>query len=337
MKAVVQTRYGSPVEALEIREVPEPVPRDGELLIEVKATVVTSGDARLRALRMPPGVVGVILRVVLRLTGPRGQILGFDAAGIVKAVGKDVTRFKVGDAVFGAVGFKMGANAEYVCVKERGAVLHKPAGVSFEEAAAIPFGAFTALYYLKDLAKVKSGQRVLVIGASGCVGTYSVQLAKHYGAEVVGVCSAANAELVRGLGADRVIDYAKEDFTREAGAYDVIFDTVETTTFAKCKAALRPRGQFLAAVMSGTELWQILWTWVVGGKKVKGGVSPTRKEDLQFLVDLVEAGKMRVVIGKKFRLEEIVEAHRYVDSGRKVGSAVVGVGWEETERRRDGV
>lgn len=326
MRAAVQTRFGAP-EVVEIRELPEPVARHDELLVEVRATTVTSGDSRLRAMRMPRGLLGGAAGLIFRaLRSGKNKVLGIEFAGVVRAAGAKVTRFKVGDEVFGATGMTLGAHAEMVRVRESGMVALKPDGLTFDESAAVAFGGSTALYYLRDLAKVQQGQRVLVIGASGCVGLFALQMARHFGAEVVGVCSGANAALVREMGAARVIDYATEDFTREREVYDVVFDCVESTSFGRCRAALKPRGMFLPAVMSERELWQMLWTKLVGGKRVRGGIAPTRKSDLEYLRGLLEEGRIRAVIGRRFAFEEIVEAHRYVDSGRKVGAAVVRVG-----------
>jgi NADPH:quinone reductase-like Zn-dependent oxidoreductase len=327
MKAIVFSKYGPP-EVLEVREVAEPRPREGDLLIRVRATTVTSGDARVRAMRMPSPVFALVGRLALGVFGPRNGVLGTELAGVVKAVGKGVTSFRIGDSVVAVVGARFGAHAEYVCVREASPVVKKPAGLSHEEAVAIPFGAITALYYLRNLAGVAPGQRVLVVGASGAVGTAAVQLARYFGAEVTGVCSAANAELVRSLGAGRVIDYTMEDFSRGAAEYDVVFDTVGVTSFARCRNVLKPNGQFLAAVITPTEIRQLLWTRLVGGRRVRGGVVPETTADLGLLMGLAEAGHLRPVIERRYPMHEIVAAHRHVDSGRKVGSVVVTMGEE---------
>lgn len=325
MKTVVCPKYGPP-EVLQIQEAEEPAPRESELLIEVKATTVTSADARVRAMRMPSPAFRLIGRLALGVFGPRQRVLGTELAGVVKAVGANVSSFRSGDSVVAVVGIRFGAHAELVCVPETSPVVRVPANLTHEEAVAIPFGAFTALYYLRDLARVEPGQRVLVVGASGAVGVAAVQLAGFFGAHVTGVCSAANVERVRSLGASRVIDYTAEDFTQDAAEYDVVFDTVGATSFVRCKRTLKPNGQFLAAVLTLTEFRQMLWTLLVGGKRVKGGVTPEKRADLEFLMTLAAAGHIKPVIDRRYTMREIVAAHRRVDSGRKVGSVVVTVG-----------
>lgn len=322
MKAVVCARYGPP-EVLQLQQVADPTPRAGELLVQVKATTVTSADARVRALRMPSPVFVPLARLALGMRGPRKRVLGTELAGVVKAVGPGVTSFRVGDAVVAVVGVRFGAHAQLACVPERSAVVPKPARVSFEEAVSLPFGAMTALYYLRDLANLQPGQRVLVVGASGAVGVAAVQLATHFGAQVVGVCSTANLDRVRSLGAAHVIDYIREDFTKGPAEFDVVFDTVGATSFASCKKLLKPNGQFLAAVLTLTEICQLLSTRLVGGKRVKGGTAPEKKADLELLMSLAQAGHLSPVIDRCYPLQEIVAAHRHVDSGRKVGSVVV--------------
>lgn len=320
MRAAVYQAYGAP-EVLDLQEVAKPSPKDDEILIKVHATTVTSADVRLRAFNMPP-IFWLPGRLMLGLTKPKNSILGAEFAGEVEAVGRDVKRFKTGDQVFGLNVY--GCYAEYKCVPEAAAVAIKPVNVTYEEAAAIPFGALTALFFLRS-GKIQGGQKVLINGASGSVGTAAVQLAKHFGAEVTGVCSTANLELVKSLGADKVVDYTKEDFTRNGVTYDIIFDTVGKTSFASCKKSLNQSGFYLAAITGAAEIGQMLWTSLRGGKKVIGGVSTEKREDLDFLSELIEAGKIRAVIDRRYPLAEIAEAHRYVDKGHKKGNVVIAV------------
>lgn len=319
MKAAVYERYGPPAVAV-LRDVPKPEPRDGEILVRVHATSVTSGDARLRAFNVPP-LFWLPARLMLGLTRPKNRILGSEFAGTVEAVGGNVTRFKAGDAVFG---FRLfGVHAEYVSVPETFAVLMPP-NVNFAEAASIPFGALTALHFLRK-AGIARGQKVLVNGAAGATGVYAVQIARHFGATVTGLCSSANRELVRSLGAARVIDYTREDFTRDGEVYDIIFDSVGTTSFARSKRALSPQGRHVFLVTGLAQIVQSLWTSLAGGRRVICGVAPDTPVELPFIGGLVAAGAVRPVIGRTFALERIAEAHRYVDSGRKVGAAVLTV------------
>lgn len=319
MKAIVYERYGPP-DVLALREVEKPTPKDNEILIRVHATSATSGDARLRAFKVPP-LFWLPGRLVFGLTKPKNPILGFPFAGEVEAAGSRVKRFKAGDPVFGARLF--GIYAEYVCVPEDGVVAAKPRNMSFEEAASVPFGALTALFFLRK-AGIAGGQKVLVVGASGAVGTAAVQLATHFGAEVTGVCSTANLELVKSLGADKLIDYTKEDFTRNGETYDIILDTVGTTTFSRCKDSLAANGIHVFIGTTGlTQILQSLWTSMLGGKQVICGVTSETLEDLIFLKELIEAGTFRAVIDRRYPLEQMADAHRYVDTGRKRGNVVI--------------
>lgn len=324
MKAVVYQKYGPP-EVLELKEVAKPVPGDHEVLIKVHATTVTSGDYRLRSFKIPSLLFWLPGRLYSGLIRPKRTILGTELSGEIEAVGKAVESFKEGDRVFVFTGSGLGAYAEYICLPETAAVAKKPANMTYEEAAAVPFGASTALFFLRDKGNIQSGQKVLIYGASGGVGTYAVQLARHFGAEVTGVCSAANLELVKSLGADKVVDYTKEDFTQSGETYDVIFDTVGKTSFARCKSALKPQGIYLASVITLTEIVQMLWTSMAGNKKVIGGIAPERTEDLLFLKELIEAGKLKAVIDRRYPLEQIAEAHRYAEQGHKKGNVVITV------------
>lgn len=312
MRAVVCPRYGPP-EVLQIRQVEKPSPKEDQILVRVFATTVTSGDVRLR--KADPSIV----RLFAGLAKPRTAILGSDLAGVVEAVGKDVTRFKAGDEVFG---FGVRTYAEYVCLKGDGPRAIKPANMSFEEAAAIPWGAGCSLYFLRR-GGIRAGQKVLVYGASGSLGTAAVQLAKSFGADVTGVCSAANVDLVQSLGADQVIDYTKEDFARP-DAYDLIYHTVGKTSFSKSLRSLKRGGVFVSALLLMPILKRLRASFS-GRKKVVGGIAKTKVEDIAHLKELVEAGKLRAVIDRRYPLEQIAEAHRYVERGHKKGNVVITV------------
>jgi NADPH:quinone reductase-like Zn-dependent oxidoreductase len=319
MKAIVYSEYGPP-EVLQIREIEKPVPKDNEILIKICATTVTSGDTRLR--RADPFAV----RFFNGLTGPKKiTILGNELAGRIEAVGKNVKIFKTGDDVFGQTGLSLGANAEYICLPDDGSLAIKPATISYEEAASIPFGGSTSLHFLKK-ANITKGQKVLIYGASGSLGTAAIQLAKYFGAEVTGLCSSANLELVRSLGADKVIDYTKEDFTKSGQTYDIIFDTVGKSPFAGCIKSLNEKGVYLRAVhMTLPPVVRGLWTSMFSSKKVIGGIAVERKENIVFLKELIESGKFKPVIDKVFPFEKTAEAHRYVDMGHKKGNVVITV------------
>jgi NADPH:quinone reductase-like Zn-dependent oxidoreductase len=327
MKAIVYEKYGPP-DVLHLKEVEKPTPKENQVLIKIHATAVTTGDSNARGFtHVPPGF-GPLPRLMFGITGPRKQVIGADLAGEIEAVGKDVKSFKIGDQVYGIDGNNLGTYAEYVCRLEEGALALKPANMSYEEAAAVPFGACTALYFLRDKANIQSGQEVLINGASGGVGTFAVQLAKYFGAEVTGVCSTRNLELVKSLGADKVIDYTKEDFTKSGETYDIIFDVVGgKISFSRCRNSLKQNGFFLAVAGGLKEGIQMVWTSAIGGKKVifGGGIASERKDYLLFLKELIEAGNLKAVIDRSYTLEEIAEAHRYVDQGQKKGNVVITV------------
>ncbi len=321
MKAVVCTKYGPP-EVLQLQEVEKPSPKDNELLIRVHATTVRSGDCKIRSSTHPLWY-WLPARIMFGIRKPRINIPGDELAGEIESVGKDVIRFRKGDQVFGniwVISFG-GANAEYKCLPENWVEI-KPANMTYEEAAAVPVGGLTALHFLKK-GDIQSGQKVLIYGASGSVGTFAVQLARYFGAEVTGVCSATNAEMVKSLGADKVIDYTREDFTRIGQTYDIIFDAVSKTSFSRCKSSLKQRGVYLTV---DWPLLQALWTSVVGSKKVIFGIASQNPVDLVFLKELIEAGKIKAVIDRTYPLEQTAEAHSYVDKGHKKGNVVITVG-----------
>ncbi len=322
MKAIVYTQYG-PADVLHLQEVEKPTPNDHEVLIKVHATSVTAGDCNARGFTFVPPGFGFIARLMFGLRKPRQPILGIELSGEVVEVGKEVRLFRKGDQVFG-ISLKYGAYAEYICMAEDANLALKPANMTWAEAASIPFGANTALYFLRDMAKLQPGQKVLIIGASGCTGVYAVQLAKYYGAEVTGVCSTRNLEMVRTLGADHVIDYTQEDFTENGQTYDVILDMVPgKSSFARDKSSLKQNGLYLAGAGGLESFAQMAWTGLTGGKKVIAGMAPDRAEGLVFLKELVESGKLKPVIDRCYPLEQTAEAHRYADTGHKRGSVVI--------------
>ncbi|MFC4404073.1 NAD(P)-dependent alcohol dehydrogenase [Gracilibacillus xinjiangensis] len=322
MKAIVYTKYGSP-EVLQLNEVEKPVPKEKEILVKVKATTVTVADIRARSLAVP-FPVWLPARIALGFRKPKKDILGMELAGVVESVGKDVKRFKEGDQIFAASLLGFGAYAEYKCLPEDGPVSIKPSNLSFGEAAAIPIGARTALFHLKK-ANIQSGQKVLVYGASGSVGSYAVQIAKYLGAIVTGVCSTANVELVKSLGADKVIDYTSEDFSSKGETYDVIFEAVGKSSFTACMKSLKQEGTYINVPVPLPGV-RMLWTKLTSSRKlILGQNSPENSEALYFLKELVEAGELKVAIDRTYDLEEIVEAHRYVEKGHKKGNVVINV------------
>jgi len=323
VKAIVWTRYGPP-EGLQLQEVAKPTPRDDELLIKIHATTVAAGDCELRGLKFSFGL-RLLFRLLMGVTKPRRKVLGQELAGEVEAVGKDVHLFRKGDQVFGTTGLGFGAYAEYICLPEKSrgrALAIKPANMTYEGAAAVPTGGLEAVHFLSKAGSL-SGRRVLINGADGGIGTFAVQLAKYYGAEVTGVDRTEKLEMLRSIGADRVIDYTREDFTKNGETYDVIFDVAGTTSFRESVAALSENGRYLLGNPTLSTMLRGRWTGLRGGKRVISGASGQRTEDLVLLRRLIEAGRIRSVIDRRFPLERIPEAHRYVESGLVRGKVVV--------------
>lgn len=320
MKAIVCTRYGGP-EVLEFRDVPTPEPAADEVRVRVMATSVTSADSRVRAARFPPGL-GLIARPWLGFRGPRQPILGTEIAGIVDAVGADVTRYRPGDAVMAFPGGKMAGHAEYRCIAENGPIALKPEGLSYAKAATLCFGGSTALHFL-DAAAVATGDRVLVVGASGAVGSALVQLARHAGAHVTAICSARNADLVRDLGAAAVIDYATTNFRGKPGAYDVIFETVGSITTREALPLLRRHGRFVAIAAGLPDMFATIGAPGRGGRRVITGPATEKPEYVRQLADLTVRAVLRPVVDGSYAFDDIAAAHAYVDTGRKRGSVAI--------------
>ena len=330
MKAIVYTEYGQP-EVLQIKEVEKPAPKENEILIRNHATTVNIGDIWARNFKeitpsrfTMPLPLWIPSRMYFGLTKPRVPTLGSEFAGEVEAVGKDVKRFKPGDQVFGYRGQSMGAYAEYLCVPEGGLAAIKPINMTYEEAAAVPYGALTALSLLRK-ANIQPGQKVLINGASGNIGAAAVQLAKYFGAEVTGVCGTPRLGFVRALGADQVIDYTREDFTQNGETYDLIFDILGKSSFSRCQNSLKPNGIYLLASFKTRQLFQMYRTSRKPGKKVICALSSENPKDLVFIRELVEAGKIKSILDRCYPLEQAAEAHRYVETGGKTGSVIITV------------
>lgn len=319
MKAVVYTKYGSP-DVLKVQHITKPEPKDNEVLIKIRATTVTAGDWRMR--KADP----FLARIYNGLLRPKKiNILGFELAGDIEAVGANVTRFKVGDAVFASCGIQFGAYAEYKCLPEDAVIAFKPENMTYEEAAAVPIGAGTALRFLRA-ANIRPGQKVLIYGASGSVGTYAIQLAKHFGAEVTAVCSTSNIDMVKSLGADIVIDYTKQDFSADGPIYDVVLETVGKSSHAACVKALKNKGVLLKVSVTGFgAMFQATWTSATNSRKVVTDVGGESAEDLNFLKELMDSGELKAVIDRCYPLEQVAEGHAYVQKGHKKGNVVVTV------------
>jgi NADPH:quinone reductase-like Zn-dependent oxidoreductase len=327
MKAIVWTEYGPP-EGLELREVEKPTPKDNEVLIKIHATTVTAGDCEMRSLKFPL-FLSLPMRAYVGFRKPaRVTILGQELAGEIESVGKDVAKFKEGDQVFATTGFGMGAYAQYICLPEKreegGVLAIRPANMTYEEAAAVPTAGLEALHFLRQ-ANIQSGEKVLINGAGGSIGTFGIQLAKNYGAEVTGVDSTGKLDLLRSVGADEVIDYTQEDFTKSRETYDVIFDVVGKSSYSGGIRSLKQNGRYLLANPGLSQMVRKPWTAMTSGKKVVLGAASQKTENLVFLRGLIEAGELKSIIGRRYPLEQIPEAHRYVETGHKKGNLVITV------------
>ncbi len=330
MKTIQYTEYGSP-DVLHRKEAEKPVPKDNEVLIRVHATAVNYGDILARNFKAVsprafnmPFPLWLLSKLFFGLRKPRVAILGNEFAGEIESTGKDVTRFQPGDQVFGYLGQSMGAYAEYLCMPEDGCVAGKPANMTYEEAAVVPMGAIMALFLLGKV-NIQPGQKILINGASGSIGSAAVQIAKSMGAEVTGVCGAPRLDFVRSLGADKVIDYTREDFASSGETYDLIFDILGKSSFSRGKGALTPDGRYLYASFKMKQLLEMLWTSLAGGKKVICAIAPGSREDLVAVKELIEAGKIQAIIDRRFPLAQAAEAHRYVENGLKRGQVVITV------------
>ncbi len=328
MKAIVYTEYGSP-DVLQLKEVAQPTPKPNEVLVRVHATPVNFGDLTARNFKAVslskfwmPWPLWLPARLAFGFNKPKKSILGSEFAGEIAAVGQDVKRYKVGDPVFGYRSMSMGANAEYLCMREDGLLAIQPSNMTYEEAAAVPYGALTALSLLKK-ANIQPGHKVLINGASGAIGSYALQLAKHYGAEVTGVCGTPRIDLVKTLGADKVIDYTHADFTQNGETYDLIFDILGKSSFSRCKGSLKPNGRYLLASFRMRQVAQMFVTAIIGGKKVICALSSEKPQDMMLIKELIEAGRLKSVVDRCYPLEQAAEAHRYVEAGHKKGHVVL--------------
>ena len=328
MKAIICTKYGS-ADVLQLQEVEKPTYKDNEVLIKVCTTSVNYGDLLARNFKEispqkfnMPLLFWLVAKISFGLRKPKITILGNEFAGKIEAVGKEVKRFKADDQVFGYLGQSMGAYAEYLCMPENGVLAIKPLNMTYKEAAIVPYGAIMALPLLKKI-NLQPGQKVLINGASGGIGSAAVQLAKYFGADVTGVCGSPRLEFVKSLGADKVIDYTKEDFTQAAETYDLIFDILGKSSFSRCKCSLKENGRYLLASFKMKQLFQMLWTSMVGSKKVICALAPGSVEDLISIKELIEAGKIKAPIDRCYPLEQIAEAHSYVEKGHKKGNVVI--------------
>jgi NADPH:quinone reductase-like Zn-dependent oxidoreductase len=323
MKAIIWTKFGSP-DGLQLQEVAKPVVKDNEILIHIRAASVSAADCEIRSLKFP-GWIAIPLRLYVGITKPRVKILGQELAGDVEAVGKDVTRFKVGDAVFGSTGLHLGAYAEYVALSEKSPLAIKPDTISYEEAAAIPVGGIEALHFMRK-ATIQPGEKVLVYGAGGSIGTYAIQLARYFGAgDVTGVDNGEKLDMLRSIGADHTVDYTKTDFIQTGETYDVILDVIGKSSFSGSLKALKPNGRFMTANPSFSQMLRGTRTVGPNGQQIIVGPANIKSEDLLFLTKLIEAGKIKAVIEKRFPLEQAADAHRYVEAGHKKGNLILTV------------
>jgi NADPH:quinone reductase-like Zn-dependent oxidoreductase len=319
MKAIIYTKYGPP-EVLQIKEVEKPIPKDDEVLIKIHATTVNRTDCGFRSPEY------FIVRIISGLLGPKRKILGSEMSGEIEVIGKDVKTFKPGDQVFGLNTLKFGTHAEYVCIPEKGSITLKPVNMSYEEAAAVCDGMMLAMTYIRDI-DFKKARKILINGASGSIGSACVQLAKYYGAEITAVCNTQNIELVKSLGAEKVIDYTKEDFTKDDKKYDIVIDAVGKSSFSRCKRLLKPGGIYYSTELGflSQNIFLSLLTPIFSNKKVKFPIPKDSKEDIIFLKNLIETGKYKAVIDRSYPLEQIIEAARYVETGQKTGNVVITV------------
>lgn len=328
MKAIVWTKYGSP-DGLQLQEIEKPVPRDNQVLVKVHATTVTAGDCEMRRLQLPL-MLSFPMRLYTGLLKPkRIPILGQELAGEIEEVGKDVKSFKKGDQVFGVTGFGFGAYVEYICLPEepndmQGALALKPANLTYEEAAAVPTAGFEALHFIRK-ADIQPGKKVLIIGAGGSIGTFSIQLARHFGAEVTGVDSPDKLDLLCSLGANHVIDYTRGDYTENGESYDLIIDVVGKRSVARRLKLLKSDGYYFLAFAGLSDILLARWVSLTSSKKLKIESSAQKREDLIFLKELIEAGKLKSIIGRTFPLEQTAEAHRFVESGQKKGNVAISI------------
>lgn len=330
MKAIIHSQYGPPNELM-LREIEKPVPKEHEILIKIHATTVTSTDCNIRNFTFVPNLFWLPSRINFGLFKPKIKMLGVDFAGEVEAVGKSVSKFKIGTQLFGSTEPSLGGHAEYICLSEDSPVTTKPENVTWEEAAAITLAGNTALYFLRDLGKLGTNThlttkpKILINGASGAIGSFAVQIAKSFGALVIGVCSTSNLELVKSLGADDVIDYTKKDFTELGHSYDIIFDVASKSSFKKCKNSLIEKGIYLATLPNLTVIFQTIRTSLMGGKRVNFGDAVVTTENLEILKQLIEAEKIKPVIDRCYPLEQIPDAFEYVEQGHKKGNVVIEV------------
>ena len=320
MKAICFSKYGGP-DVFELRSLPKPIPKDDEVLVRLHAATVTPGDCELRSFRFPLWV-WIPLRLYMGILRPRRPIIGMEFSGVVESVGKDVTAFRGGEAVFAGTGPRFGTYAEYRCHRATSAMAIKPAGISHTDAATINVGGLNALHYLRS-GNVQSGDRVLINGAAGCFGTYAVQLAKHLGAEVTGVDRSDKLDIMRHLGADHVIDYTREDFTNNGERYDVIFEVAGKASYSRCIRSLKRNGRLVLANPRFLQMLRAPFTSLLTDKKVSFAFSQDRTEDLEYLANLMETGALKAVIDRKYPLEQVAEAHRYVETGNKIGQVVI--------------
>lgn len=330
MKAIIANKYGSP-EVLQMGEVKTPTPKDNQVLVKIHAVSINFGDLLVRDFPKVtprnfsmPGILWLPTRLTLGIRKPRQPIFGSEFSGVIESVGKDVTRFNVGDEVFGYRSMNMGANAEYLAVNEDSLIAPKPDNMTFDEIATVPYGALTALHILRKM-DIKTGQKILINGASGGIGMFAVQLAKAYGAEVTGVCGTARVEMVKALGADHVIDYTQEDFTQNGETYDLIFDVIRKSSFKKVKNSLTQNGRYLLASFKMKQIFQMLWTSRFSKKKVVCAMAGENLQDLLQIKDLIDDGTLKTVVDRSFPMEQAPNAHRYAESNARKGRVVINI------------